>query len=366
MGEKLKDWWWAFTKNRPAKIAVSVVAVLLVASGSVGAWYWSQHQAISTNSNTVTNSGNVNTAKTGTVRRHIDGVAVAAEASNYLPIGLMVENLVTVRPQSGLGQANVVYETLAEGGITRFLAIYASGDPLTRVGPIRSARSYYVDLAEEYGGLYGHVGGSPQALGVLGSENYMTDFNQFSYSQFYYRDQAIEAPHNVFTTSELLGYALRDLKLDQAMGDYTPYQFKDVLVKSDRPTDVKPIAINFSNADYAVEWRYDIDHDQYLRWNGGQEHTDANTGDQLTARNIVVQWVDSSLLEPDTGRLDITTMGTGDALLFQDGVVVTGTWSKTTRGDRTEFLDSTGQPMVFNPGTTWIELVPKGNTVTYQ
>lgn len=363
--ERLKDWWWAFQKNRPAQVAVAI-GFVVIAAGVIGAaYYWStQRQRVvvtNQNANTLVN----NDISGDEVRRKIDGVVVAKDKSNFLPVSVMIENLVQIRPQSGLGQANIIYEALAEGGITRFMAIYASGDPIEKIGPVRSARHYYVDIAEEYGGIYAHVGGSPQALGILGSEDYVTDLNQFSYAQFFYRDQDIAAPHNLFTSSELLGYALRDLALMDKPGDFETYTFKDVMNKADRPTGIEPITINFSNADYAVEWRYDRDHDQYLRWNGGKEHIDANTDEQLSARNILVQWVDSSVIEPDSGRLDVVTTGTGDAILFRDGEVIEATWEKTERGVRTQFNDKAGQALVYNPGTTWVELVPKGNTVSY-
>src|SRR3989338_6720523 len=94
---------------------------------------------------------------------------------NRLPLAVMVENLVDIRPQSGLSRADIVYEALVEGGITRFMAVYTLTEPIVKIGPIRSARTYYVDWAEEYGGVFAYVGGSPEALGLTGSSDYLTD-----------------------------------------------------------------------------------------------------------------------------------------------------------------------------------------------
>lgn len=294
-------------------------------------------------------------------RRHIDGVEVSSNESNLLPVAVMVENLASVRPQAGLGQANLVYEALAEGGITRFMAIFASHDTIDKIGPVRSARPYFVDLAEEYRGVYAHVGGSPQALGVLNSNEYITDLNQFGYAHYFYRDETLKTAfeHTLFTSSQLLALALRDLNLADQSGQYTVYQFKTNLEKKDRPENVSPVQINFSSRDYAVEWRYDRETNSYLRWNGDKPHMDVNTNEQLKAKNVVVQLVENQLLDSKTGRLDITTIGGGRGVLFQDGAVIIIEWAKPKRGERTTFINAdTKEAVQFNPGTTWIELLP--------
>lgn len=356
---------WAFKNNRPAQIITAAIA-LLVLAGVIGLIVW---QSRSTPSGPDVFDSQIINANRATVSdtapRRIDGVAVPVNESNFLPLALVIENLVTVRPQAGLSQANLVYEVLAEGGITRFLAVYASNEAIKQIGPVRSARHYLVDLAEEYGGIFGHVGGSPQALGILGSDEFMTDLNQFSYAQYFYRDQNIEAPHNLFTTSELMTFALRDLGFIERVGEYEPYLFKQQLNKKDRPINVAPLTIDWSNDDYAVEWRYDQATNSYKRWNAGVEQMDANTNEQLSARNIVVQRVETTLLETDTGRLDIITLGEGEAVVFQDGTVLVGRWKKANRGDRTKFYINDTEEVSFNPGTTWIELVPTDTAVTY-
>lgn len=369
MGEKIKDWLWALKKNKRAQIVlwVSLGLVLLLLLIYVSYVIWSNQRAANDALYNTNNNATIgNSAEVGDVApRMIDGIEVPIGESNQVPVTMMIENLVNVRPQSGLGSANLIYEALAEGGITRFMAVFANPDSIDPIGPVRSARHYYVDWAEEYGGIYAHVGGSPQALGILGTDDYMHDLNQFGFSQYYYRDDNLEAPHNLFTRSELMSFALRDLGLSGQEGDYDPYLFKDDADKKDRPTEDVAIEIEFSSFDYNVEWRYDRDVNSYLRFNGGEPHLDANTEEQLMAKNILVQRVESRLLEEDTGRLDITTLGEGDAILFQDGQEIDGTWKKTNRGDRTKFYDLDGVEYKFNPGTTWIEVVPIDNTVTF-
>lgn len=367
--DKLKDLLWSFKKNKKAQIiaAVALVLILVLILLYVILRYLTGDANTSANTNNgASNNTNGLTAEVSeNTPRRLDGIEVSVADSNLPVVAIVIENLASVRPQSSLGQANVVYETLAEGGITRFLALYASGEDIDRIGPVRSARHYFVDWAEEYGGLFAHVGGSPQALGILGTDEFMTDLNQFGYSQYYFRDDNIGAPHNLFTTTELMAFALRDLELENKTPEYDPYLFKKEIDKKDRTETANPIVIDFSSEDYAVEWRYDRDSNSYLRWNGGVEHMDANTNEQIRAKNIVVQYAESSLIDTESGRLDIVTVGEGEAILFQDGEAYTGTWEKTERGDRTKFYDESGEEFKMNPGTIWFEVVPAENEVTY-
>lgn len=281
------------------------------------------------------------------------------------PIAVMIENLVDIRPQAGLSQADIVYEALVEGGITRFLAIYTMTEPITKIGPIRSARTYYVDWAEEYGGIFAYVGGSPEALGMTDTSQYLIDLNQFYYEQYYYRADSIQAPHNLFSNSELLGYARRDFSGNVVASDATNWSTKAEPTVAELPASQAPITIAYSTSDYLVEWRYLPASNVYVRWNGGNEQHDVNNDTLLTAHNIIVQRVQTTVLEAATGRLALETQGEGEALLFQDGQVRVGRWSKLERGQRTAFLDATGAQWQYNAGTTWIEVVTPDTPITY-
>lgn len=365
-GDKIKDGWWYLRRNRRAQVIVGL-SVLVIGVGVIGGITWAYyHRPSITNDLVSPINANANVAVVPvTSQRQLDGVKVPGDQANLFPIAVMIENLVSIRPQAGLGQANLVYEALAEGGITRFMAVYAHNDSIEKIGPIRSARHYFVDWAEEYRGMYSYVGGSPQALGITGSSDYIIDLNQFYNANYYYREETLAAPHNLFSNSELLSFALRDHAVADVVGNYVAYVFKDNLEKNKRPQTVNPIQINFSNADYKVEWRYDRDSNSYLRWNGGEPHLDANTNEQLSARNIIIQKMETSLLDPATGRLDMVIRGEGEAILFQDGQAILGRWIKSGRGERTQFITLDNIAMSFNPGVTWIEVVPTDRTVTY-
>jgi len=346
---EIKELWENFKSNKKAQIIAIVILVVLIASTIMGILVFGKKDNNGKNNNINAVSGKL-------TARAIDGVMVPENKANLFPLTIMIENYKDVRPQYSLGKANLVYEALAEGGITRFLAVYATDEQFSTIGPVRSARHYFVDLAEEYHGLFVHIGGSPEALGILSYQDYLTDLNQFGYSQYYWRDEEKEAPHNLFTSSELLAYAIRDLELNTNV-QYTAWQFKDEAKKAERPQEEKYVKINYSTEDYFVEWKYNKENNVYLRYNGGVEHKDALTDKQIEAKNIIVQYAATELMDENTGRLDIITQGEGKAIMFMDGAYIEGTWKKTNRGDRTKFYDGDDKEISFNPGATWIEIV---------
>lgn len=305
------------------------------------------------------------------VRRFLDGVMVPTGRENLFPIAVVMENLVTIRPQSGLQAANVVYEALAEGGITRFLAVYSSDFALPEIGPVRSARSYFLDWAKEYGGLYVHVGGSPDALQTLRT----TDAGVVNLDQiqgdapYFWRKKEIPPPHNLFTSSELLVYALKDRGVLEKQSTFRPWKFTSPRKTEERPTEEKYIAIDYFSASYKVEYTYDRTGNVYRRMNGGLPHHDKLTKEQIRVTNVVVQFVATSLLDEESGRLTMQTTGEGRAVVFRNGEAVEGIWRKNdATGMRTIFVTQQQQQeeeIEFVPGNIWIEVLPEGRTLSY-
>lgn len=295
--------------------------------------------------------------------RRLDGKIAAHNQENEFPVGVMIENLKSVRPQAGLSEAGVVYEALAEGGITRFLAVFA-GDDVEKIGPVRSARSYFVDYAKEYNLLYAHCGGSPQALAEISAENVL-DVNQIGGDQgYYWRDDNLVAPHNLFTKTELLSFALRDKGVNDETPSYQGWKFEGDPSESGRPSEEKSIRIDFSREPYLVEYKYDAEKNAYARYNGGMPHVDQNNEKQLSPKNVAVQYVEQEVIDGE-GRLEIGVVGEGQAVLFSDGQAVTGSWKKEDLESRTIYYDDQGQEYTFTRGQTFIEIVPKDREVEY-
>jgi hypothetical protein len=292
------------------------------------------------------------------------GLPTSDPAAKQPVIGVMIENLYPqARPQSGLGQAGVVYEALAEGGITRFLAIFQ--EPLPgNLGPVRSLRPYYLDWGLEYGIPVAHAGGSQPALAAVGPLG-LKDINALNYDgSFFVRTRDRSAPHNLYTNPTLLA------QLDHQLGFDTPPAFKPVPRKPDSPAPGPPhptININFSTSPYAVQYRYDAGSNSYARFMGGAPHIERNTGLQIMVKNVVVEFVPTSYGTQDDGKpeTDYHLIGSGSALVFDDGSVTAANWSKASDSAPTLLTDQAGKPISFNRGNTWYSVVPTGNSVTY-
>lgn len=295
------------------------------------------------------------------------------------PLGVMIENHLDARPIIGLSRADIVYEAVAEGGITRTLSMFYCQD-VGDIAPIRSARTYFVDWLSEYNALYAHVGGAntpgpADALGQIRKYGIM-DMDQFGLGfPTYWRGTDKLAPHNVHSTTKKLWEAAdsRDFGPKDKDGKpwstkFTEWKFTDELALEKRG-DQKPITVPFwtTASDYTVNWQYDKTSNKYRRFHGQTEQVDPATKETFAPKNIVVQFQTESDANdgyPD-GHLLYGTTGSGQALFFMNGKAEKGTWNKASRTARTKFLDSKGKEISFTRGQIWIQTIPVGNTVDY-
>lgn len=288
----------------------------------------------------------------------LSGLPVDPSVNQRTVTGVMVENSVQARPQSGLSQAGVVFEAIAEGGITRFLALYQDNEP-ENVGPIRSARPYYAQWALGFDAGYAHVGGSPAALRNI-KEWGVRDLDQFANGGAYHRIASRAAPHNVYTSLSALN------QLEASKG-FTTSSFKGFERKkeaaSKQPT-AKSINMSISGPVYNTHYDYDAATNSYKRSEGGAAHIDANTNAQISPK-VVVALVMPYGYEADGYHSTYGTIGSGLALIFQDGVLTKGTWTKADNKAQFTFTDA-GKTIGLNPGQTWITAVKAEANVNYQ
>jgi len=285
--------------------------------------------------------------------RTIDGLPAPAGGENSPVYAVIVENNVDARPLSGLARASLVYEAPVEGGITRFLAIFSADEKVPEIGPVRSARPYFIDFGEEFGGIFAHVGGSDAALDQLGAEKKnLVDLNQYFKSEYFWRDEKRYAPHNVYTSSELLAAANKKLGVP-------PPAYDGWLFKADLPLDRRPekneIAVDSPMSAYRIEWIYDRAHNNYLRYEGGKIQKDKN-GPVVRAKNVIILKTEIEIIDAITRRA-IRTAGEGEATVFRDGEAISARWKKEGMTSRLKFYDSNGDEILFNTGPTWIEIV---------
>jgi hypothetical protein len=296
------------------------------------------------------------------------------EASSKRPVtAVMIENSIDARPQSGLQEAGIVYEAIAEGGITRFLAVYQEAKP-GNIGPIRSARPYYVRWAAGYDARYLHSGGSGEALALIQALG-IKDMDHGRYSdRVASRVSSRYAPHNVYTSMDRIDALGNELGFTTS--EYTPFARKKVVEKKEvvvdpAATPAEPAApatytatkINFdiSGANYNTSYTYDPTTNTYARVMAGRPHTDQDSGKQITPTVVIALQMAYSI-NPNGIHSVYQNVGTGEALIFQDGMVIKATWSKSSDKASLELKDANGKPVELNAGQTWITAIPPGRT----
>jgi len=291
-------------------------------------------------------------------------VAVSPELAKSRRIAVILEDPTPeARPQSGLDGGSGVFDSLAEGGITRFMAVYLEREAPT-VGPVRSTRLYFNSWAAGLGVIFGHDGGNVDALRQLPSLSAVYNIDADRDSQPFHRTTARAIPHNEYTGTPQLR---SDTTLHGGSLDGAPPALPH---KGDAPRSERPASfalhIAFSSADYNVDWTYDPAANDYLRFMGGSPHVEATTGKQLTAKNVVVMYTqESSAYDPFTpGAIHLRTEGTGRATVYRDGQAIEGTWSKPSVEGSLRWLDVEGNPIKLDRGNTWVEVVPTGTSVT--
>lgn len=280
------------------------------------------------------------------------------EALASRPItGVMIENSIDARPQSGLEEAGIVFEAIAEGGITRFLALFQESQP-GNIGPIRSARPYYVRWAAGYDARYVHSGGSGEALALIRQLG-VKDMDHGQYGErVASRVSNRFAPHNVYTSMERVDSLGNELGYTSSK--FTPFARKvDEKPTAEAPATANRIDFNISSANYNTFYNYDATTNTYSRFMAGVPHLDQESGKQIKPKNVVALYMSYSI-HPNRIHSVYGNVGTGEAEIFQDGKVIKATWRKTSDTASLELIDVAGEPIELNRGQTWITAIQPG------
>lgn len=314
------------------------------------------------------------------------------------PIAVVIENSADARPQSGISKADVVYEAVAEGGITRFLAIFYCGAAAedVKVAPVRSARVYFIDLAAAYGKnpIFMHVGGANdfagtgdtakearalellQTLGwrVPQGNDFDTTYDS-GYPVFWRNydrlDHPVATEHTMMASldqaylqAEKRGFAAKDKNGVSWDINFKPWRFTDGKSQSQ---SVKEVSFDFwsNKPEYSVTWKYDPANNEYLRFNGGVEHKDHENNEQIKAKNVAIIFTQEKTSVDRNKHSLYTTIGKGSALVFQNGEAIEATWEKSSRESMIIFRDKKGKEISFVRGPIWVEILAIGNKVNY-
>ncbi|QTL97975.1 DUF3048 domain-containing protein [Iocasia frigidifontis] len=270
-----------------------------------------------------------------------------------------IENTQPARPQSGLEDADIVYEFLVEGGITRFLALYWGKIP-DKIGPVRSVRPYLIRTSQDYHALLLHAGASPAGFALLQQENVL-HLDQIYNGSYYWRSSDRKAPHNLYTGGDIVKPYLRNITGQK----YTSrFNFQNVSLINPAQIKANIIRINYWG-DNRLLYKYNEDRNIYLRYYSKYNipHM-TDTGGRLKTRNIIVQYVKTKVID-EQGRLEMELEGRNKALVFKDGIVISGYWEKNN-DEWARYYNETGNEIELNPGKTWIEVVPLSCRVEYE
>lgn len=285
------------------------------------------------------------------------------------PISVMINNIIDAMPQSDVSKADIVYECVVEGGITRLLAIFNDYDNIEKLGSIRSCRHYYVTIANEFDSIYLHYGQSPQGQDMIDSTG-INDLSGLSAegSTVYYRSSDRSAPHNVYTTTDMIkaGIEYKGYSTEHPSDFKSVFKFNDEVVTPEGGETANKITTAF-NSSRTPWFEYHSDDGLYYRFQYGEEHIDDVTGEQLKYENVLIQFAEYSTID-DYGRQDIALVGKGDGYYASNGVIVPVTWEKTSLNSQTKYYTAEGEELKLNPGKTWVTVFEKNDksNVTYE
>ena len=282
-----------------------------------------------------------------------------AQAAQH-PIAVMIDDHPDARPQAGFNAASVVWQAPAEGGIPRYMLLFGETVP-GLVGPVRSAREYYIDWAAEWRALYVHSGGSPGALQTLrksGNGQLVWNGDEFRWGGTYlWRSQDRRSPHNVYTDGEhLRALAARVGAVDGPLA--SAWTFGAPLDGDARPVGAE---IRVVYPTETVSYRHQAASNAWLRFidDAPEPQLDAADGLAVAPTNVIVLRVRFGPLDDGSGkkRLEAETIGTGEAWIGTNGRIVHGTWRKDSATGPTLLLDDAGLPVVLAPGQTFVQVL---------
>ena len=361
-------------KNKLIKIGIAFVFVVAICAGIVfGAWTAKKKQNAAGN-NIISESGD-NMEVFSDDSGELSGEVSGDEEEEYLgpnifsgdarPIAVMIDN---EKPawvnHGGLNSAYMLYEFIIEGGETRIMAFFKNVNP-SYIGPVRSARHYFLDYAMEHDAIFVHFGWSPLAqsnIKTLGINN----INGI-YDTFYWRVPPKSSYHNAITSMENIKKQIASKKYRDTSdkGPIVAYNKADTdLVSGDVANTIK---IKYS-ATQNVSYQYDAERKVYLRSMRGQAHKDSQTGEQFYAKNIIMIYVRDELLDDpeDKGRRNLYNIGTGNGYFATNGKIEKITWKKTERAAKTQYFDAAGNELTINDGITWTQIVPVTGNISFE
>lgn len=304
----------------------------------------------------------------------LTGEGCETDIGKNRPIAVMLNNLKKAMPQLGVGQADIIYEIPAEGGITRMMGVFQSVDGVGEIGTVRSARDYYVSLADGHDAIYLHAGGSPQAYGKIKEWGItaMDCVNGPYEGTLFWRDQQRRKKagleHSVLTSGDKIQELFptyTKLRTEHKDNYSCPWTFAEdaVPVNGER---ADTITIKFSYYKTGV-FQYDGDSGRYYVEQYDAPYVDGNTGEQVSVKNVLILKTDIYAIKGDeAGRLSVRTTGEGKGLFACGGRIEEITWSKPRHNAPMTFRTADGRPLNLGIGNSYINLIGSDSSVQYE
>lgn len=283
------------------------------------------------------------------------GEEVSEESFKSTPYFVIIENLKAARPQSGMIAGDIVYETMAEGGIPRTIVLFQSKS-VEKIGPVRSARPYFLDLVKEYNLPFGHCGGSEEALNIIRKDRLMS-LDEMAYTSTYLRDKERKAPHNLYTSTEKMINTAIEKSYDKTPNAKFTFdkEYWDKVVGTPGNTIDMKLSSYYSTS-------YSYKDGKYLKSMDGAPAMDKETKTQLSVKNIIIQKTNITL-QKDKIHVDIKLIGNGTGYFISNGKVIEMNWERKDKNSQTIIKDKSGNPIPFNVGNTWWNIIDNSNAI---
>jgi hypothetical protein len=370
---RIAEFWSGLTPNARRGIVGGTIGVAaaglvtaLVLGGGGGSDVATKAKATTTTSTSSTSTSTTTTVPTGPIAP-LTGLPVPEQDAPLLfrtALAVKVDNLDTpgesAVPQTAIPKADVVFEEVVEGNITRLVAVFHSHQPGT-VGPVRSARTTDVELLPQLGHpLLAWSGGNQGVVNAVQSSPFIINAGADAVPGSYFRDRSRRAPHNLYVRAdELWTRAPAGTPGPNALYQYrTPGQANPATAQPSQGVDLN---WGSGGAVANVSWRWDPAKRVYERQQRGRPHTDSS-GAQLTATNVVVMVTEYVPSYADSRSPEANTVGSGELFVFTNGAVIHGRWDRPDIAKPATLVDDQGAPVLLTPGTTWVELPRAGGT----
>ena len=278
--------------------------------------------------------------------------------ASHIPFMVMIENSTNSRPQSGLSDASIIYETSAEGGIPRFIALFQQNYP-EKIGPVRSVRPYFIDIAEFFNIPFAHCGGSEESLNEIAASTSLMSINEISNGKYFWRDKNRVAPHNLYTSSQNILNYIKDNNLEYKYNN--PLNFNDKYFNSSKLNSVNNIKIVI-NKYYNTS--YELENDLFIKYMDGIKSIDANNNKPLEFSNIVIQKTNITLAS-DNSHLIIPLTGSGEGYVISKGKYTEISWSKDNNSTNTILKDKEGNIVPLSSGKTIWHIIDNNTEVSF-